>query len=369
MGDLIREVRVKLHGFDMPSLDNKIILLKMIQKNTPIMKIKEMLSQKITNRFASKIDVADEDVVTLAPIERISLTFKQEVLWEEFGLDHYRFRNVLGQSYAELSLFLDEESATNAVVDVRIKAKKAWLRAGKSVREKVHTAFVPNPDLATKWIPKAGPPNESIATRHAKKRGGTKGVIDLLKEYNKHSTSAEECCWTLLMSAAESEDANDFRERLIEREKVIPVVVRHLQRALKKKHWGALKQTLGLLWYLIKDQLETEFIVQNVEYKMIEYANEAVKYAGQGLEKMKISEKTSALASAYCDVAELGANVIACLVCVSDGRAIFKGLKVRAATFSLVTPHLEGVPHPQYVLEAFEECERAASRKKMSKKK
>ena len=110
MGDLIREVRVKLHGFDMPSLDNKIILLKMIQKNTSIMTIKETLSQKITNRFASKIDVADEDVVTLAPIERISLTFKQEGTLDFHSHIHttilfFFFSSLLHSSYLLVQYF------------------------------------------------------------------------------------------------------------------------------------------------------------------------------------------------------------------------------------------------------------------------
>lgn len=208
---------------------------------------------------------------------------------------------------------------------------------------------------------------ETESTRHARTRGGTNGIIELLKEYPKHSTSAEECCWTLLQMASKSDDANDFRERLIEKEFITPIIVKSFQRALKKLHWGAMKQSLGLLWYLAKDQSST-YMKQLCTFKLIEFSTEAIKFVTRALKKLKLAEKTSALASCFCDIAELASNLISCIVTEKDGRGVFKGIRVKDV-FENMKNELEGVPSPEYILDSFERCVNVAARKKPVKKK
>jgi len=357
--DLIREVRVSCHGFGEP-IQQKV-LLKMLPRSTTVSAVKDQLAQILTNQFISTDKLPLDQIETIAPPDRQTLTFKQEVLWDDFGLDHYKFRNVLGQNYAELNLYLSEAMAEEVIVDVSVKARSAWIRAGTQVRKKVHQAFVPDPKLATVWLEKAGFPYESQATRHARTRFGTKGLIELLKEYPKHSTSAEECCWALLHMASQSEDANDFRSRLIF-EGLTPVVVRSFQRALKKLHWGCMKQSLGLLYYLAKDQSK-EYMQKLCEYKLIELSAEAIKFVTRGLEKLNMVSKTTALASAFCDIAELACNLMSCIVTIQDGRGVFKGLKVKKV-FAAIIPQLDGVPYQEYVTTAFENCTMVAARKK-----
>ena len=175
--DLIREIRIKLHGFGSPSLENTIVLIKMLPVSTKVSTLKQSLEKLLNNQFvlskSSSTILPPSEIETIAPVDRQTLQFKQEILWDDFGLDHYKFRNRLGQNYAELNLFLNEHLAQEETINVSVKARSAWLRAGEQVRKKVHQAFIPDPNLATKWIPKAGYPYESRKFKKIKDNFGS----------------------------------------------------------------------------------------------------------------------------------------------------------------------------------------------------
>tara|TARA_B100000780_G_C21039491_1_gene417064 strand:- start:494 stop:1096 length:603 start_codon:yes stop_codon:yes gene_type:complete len=175
--DLIREIRIKLHGFGSPSLENTIVLIKMLPVSTKVSTLKQSLEKLLNNQFvlskSSSTILPPSEIETIAPVDRQTLQFKQEILWDDFGLDHYKFRNRLGQNYAELNLFLNEQLAQEETINVSVKARSAWLRAGEQVRKKVHQAFIPDPNLATKWIPKAGYPYESRKFKKIKDNFGS----------------------------------------------------------------------------------------------------------------------------------------------------------------------------------------------------
>ena len=175
--DLIREIRIKLHGFGSPSLENTIVLIKMLPVSTKVSTLKQSLEKLLNNQFvlskSSSTILPPSEIETIAPVDRQTLQFKQEILWDDFGLDHYKFRNRLGQNYAELNLFLNEHLAQEETINVSVKARSAWLRAGEQVRKKVHQAFIPDPNLATKWIPKAGYPYESRKFKKIKENFGS----------------------------------------------------------------------------------------------------------------------------------------------------------------------------------------------------
>ena len=343
--DLIREIRTTLHGFEPHPLNNKTVLLKMINIHTKISAIKTQLAEKVKTPDATIDSIIHPEC---------QLTFKQEVLYDDYTLLHYNFRNVLGANYAQLDLFFKEELAEQAVENVSALAKSRWALAGKKVRTKVHQAFIPVPNLASIWVEKSGHPYESASTRHASVRGGSKGVLDLLNDYPKHCTNAEECCWCLLTMAAASEEANEFRARLIEREGLTPIVVSALKRGLKKNHYGAIKQTLGLLWYLAKDQ-PTDYLMELVESKVMILCTQAIKIAGRGLSNVAVENKAGALASVLCDIAELSGNVTFELVKTKEGRSQWKKLKVKDVMRG-IQMYFDGLIYPEYIVESFDRC-------------
>ena len=75
--DIIREIQITLHGFGKHPLNEKVILLKMISTKTKVNDIKSMIS--------IKMNLKEDDLNTS------QLTWKQEVLWDDYDLAHYIF--------------------------------------------------------------------------------------------------------------------------------------------------------------------------------------------------------------------------------------------------------------------------------------
>jgi hypothetical protein len=339
--DIIREIQITLHGFGKHPLNEKVILLKMISTKTKVNDIKSMIS--------IKMNLKEDDLNTS------QLTWKQEVLWDDYDLAHYKYRNVLAQNYAILDLYKIEELAVQASITVSQQSRRRWKLAGDKVRKKVLDAFIPDPAFANQWKEKSGHPYESASTRHAKARGGTKGVIDLLSSYPKHSTNAEECCWCLLVMASESEEANDFRERLIEREHVTPLIVAAFKRGIKKLHYGAMKQSIGLLYYLSKDQPKKYLNTLIQDYNLMILCGQTLKICIRGLSKLKQQNKNSAKASVFGDLCELGANLIYELIKHKAGKSQFKKLKLKGVMKS-IDHSLEYLIYPESITTAFNRC-------------
>mgnify|MGYP000844138565 CR=1 FL=1 len=351
--DIVREIRITLRGFGKHPLNDRYVLLKMINMNTTIAEMKTLITEKVETTEESKGNVINESC---------QLVFKQEVLWDDYQLLHYNFRNVLGANYAELELYYKEEMAEQAVEDVSKRAKNRWSLAGAKVRKKVHAAFVPDPETASAWEIKSGHPYESASTRHAKYRGGTHGIIELLSSYPKHCTSIEECCWCLLTMSSESEEAIEFRQRLIEREGVTPLVLKGLHRGLKKKHFGAIKQTIGLLWYLAKDQ-KKEYVQELIDAKLMILCTEAIKLSSFGLSGIKLEDKPAALASVFSDILELSGNLIFEMIQSNkEGKGQYKKLKLKELLNDTVQ-YLDGLIYPRYVTDSFDQCTRMKKKK------
>ncbi len=350
---------MRVHGMD-NALDGTQVLLKMLYTSCTVLDVKQRLADLLTPQFLARKTGAGADAVdlaaagrgaTLAPAARQVLTWKQDVLWEDFQLSHYKFRNVLDCTYAEMDMFLDEEAAEEEATHVAQKARSRWLRAGNTIRTKAHAAWTPDPRLKNMWVPKAGFPHPSQATRHALRRGGTKGIIELMKAYPSHQTSNMECLWALMDAAAKAEDAIEWRDRLVEAEGVTEVVMKAL--ACSPRHWGATKQCVGFLHYLARGNQKPFLLKLINNCNVMAPVLAAVREATDALSSTR--NKINARASCLCDVCELAAGLLASLMETSDGRSCFKAMK-GSAVLSAFREQLDGVPRPELVDAAVDAC-------------
>jgi hypothetical protein len=386
MGDVIREVRVLLSGFDHPKLDGKHFLLKFVNTTSKVSTLKAQLEAGITNHYLNPEAAAGGSRArTLAPANRINLVFKKDVMYEEDTLEHYNFRNKLGQNYAELQLFLDEKAAETAVVETSTNARSAWARAGQKTRQNVRSGWVPSAETSSNWTPQIGAPPPSICTRHHLRRGGTRGLLELMKEHPEHQSSNEEVCWQFLLLASQiEEDTQDWRKRLI-KDDALPVVVQALKRSIRSEpmHFGACKQALGLLHYFAKFQDESVLLMLISSLKVIPVVMASVRAARSHMTRCTagVLERNGPECSVFCDIAELAFEFLSSLQHTPEGRAAFKAEDGEKMVWQWTktwivgeeprgrTSIIDGCPKALLVQDAAEQCIAMSTRKSKKKKK
>ena len=426
MSNLLREVTIHLKDGLGPELDGTTHLLKMLSPSQTVREVKEIIAKTLLSRIKaaneSKQEGKDEtkrmeetkldspkvgdaakgnralavwekawdqksvgsgagtpaDGETQAedasdefhhpcPVDCQQLTYKQDILNDDLSLEHYNVKPALGSGAVELFLFVDaEERALLHAESKTNKAKSAWFRAGSQVRKGVKQRFVPEKHTAKEWIPRAGAFHVAPSTLHALRRGGTTGLLTLLKTYPDHAGNCEDVCWQLVKCACKAEEGKVFRERLL-REGVLSLAISSLVR--HKAHWGVQKQGLGLLHYLLcaPGELDEATIDIAVEKGVLKITADAVGAATECLKKLRLNERISASAATWSDVCELGAGILGTVVTTSTGRLRYKQLDLNKLVTGILL-HLEGTPHPQSVIVAVESCVAAARRRQKAKR-